>query len=222
MKTTIKYCTLLFLGLALLTCQNNEKAQTGGETLEITTDFTGSADFTVDTQMSEIGWKATELGTGGHKGKIKLQDGVLKVRDNELVGGTVTIDMSTITTSDLEGEWKTKLENHLKSDDFFAIETYPTASFEIASVNPVDTTGGFSHMVAGNLQIKDITQSITFPANIRIVNNSVLATSRPFMIDRTEWGVNHRSGLLGTIKDKIIDDEVRITLKIRGIAPEAQ
>ena len=222
MNKLMNYCAILLLGLGMLACQNGEKAQTGGETLEVNTDFTGSADFVVDNRMSEVGWKATELGAGGHNGKIKLRDGVLKVRDNELIGGTVTIDMSTITATDLEGEWKTKLENHLKNEDFFAIETYPTASFEIASVSPVDTINGASHLVSGNLQIKDITKSISFPANIRIVNNSVLATSQPFVIDRTEWGVTHRSGMMGTIKDKIIDDQVRITLKVRGLAPQVQ
>lgn len=222
MNKLTNYGAIMLLGIGILACQNNEKAQTGGATMDITTDFTGSADFAVDSRMSEVDWKATELGIGGHRGKIKLRDGVLKVKNNELIGGIVTIDMSTITTTDLEGEWKTKLENHLKNEDFFAVETYPTASFEIASVSPVDTISGASHLVAGNLQIKDITKSITFPANIRIVNNSVLATSQPFVIDRTEWGVSHRSGLMGTVQDKIIDDEVKITLKVRGLAPQVQ
>lgn len=222
MNKLMYFGTILVMGLSILACQNSEKAQTGGETMEVSTDFTGSADFGVDNRMSEISWKATELGTGGHQGKIKLQDGVLKVRDNELIGGTVTIDMNTLSVTDLEGDRQAKLEGHLKNDDFFSVPTFPTASFEIASVSPVDTINGATHLIAGNLQIKDITKSVSFPANIRFVGDAILATSQPFMINRTEWGVNYRSGLLGTVKDRIIDDEVRISLKVRGLAPQVQ
>lgn len=222
MNKLIYFGTFLILGLSIMACHNGEKAQTGGETMEVTTDFSGSADFGIDSRMSEVNWKATELGTGGHQGKIKLQDGVLKVRDNELIGGAVTIAMNTLSVTDLEGDRQAKLEGHLKNDDFFSVPTFPTASFEIATVTPVDTINGATHMIAGNLQIKDITKSVSFPAYIRFVGDAVLATSQPFMIDRTEWGVNYRSGLLGTIKDRIIDDEVRISLKVRGLAPQAQ
>lgn len=220
MKFILNVMMILALGLSILGCQGKEKADSAGEALEVNTDFSGSADFIVDPTFSEVSWKATELGAGGHKGIIKMQGGALKVKDNELVGGTVNIDMSTINATDLEGDRKSRLEGHLMNEDFFAVESYPMASFEIASITPVDTIDGATHLVAGNLQLKDVTKSVDFPANIKIVDNSVLATSLPFMIDRTEWGVNYRSGLLGTVKDKIIDDEVRVSIKVRGLLPE--
>jgi len=212
----------LLLGMSLFACQNGETAQKGGTSIEVTTDFTDAADFSVDTEVSTISWKATELGTGGHAGQIQLSGGILKVKDNELIGGSVTIDMNSISSTDLEGEWKGKLEGHLKNEDFFSVATHPLASFEIASVKPVDTISGAAYLVTGNLQIKDVTKSIAFPANIRFRNGTLLATSLPFVIDRTEWGVTYRSGLLGTVKDKIIDDEVKISLKVRGLPPQVQ
>ena len=39
--------------------------------------------------------------------------------------------MSTITATDLEGEYKGKLEGHLKSDDFFGVEKFPTATLAL-------------------------------------------------------------------------------------------
>ena len=45
---------------------------------------------------------------------------------------TFIIDMSTITNTDLEdAEYNAKLVNHLKSDDFFGVEKFPTAKLEI-------------------------------------------------------------------------------------------
>jgi polyisoprenoid-binding protein YceI len=221
MKKILNFLTLLILGLGVVACQGGETttSETANETVEVTTDFSGSADFMVDPRFSEISWKATELGIGGHSGKILLQNGSLKVKDGDLLGGKVTINMASITSTDLEGESKGKLERHFKNEDFFAVETYPTASFEIASIVPADTISGASHMVTGNLQIKDITKAVKFPANVRIAGDAVLATSMPFIINRTDWGVNYRSGIMGTLKDKIIDDEVKLTIKVRALLP---
>lgn len=128
--------------------------------------------------------------------------------------------MNSLTVTDLQGESKGKLEGHLKADDFFGAETYPTASFEIADIITVDTISGATHMLSGNLTIKDITKSVSFPTQVRVLEDAILATTLPFKINRTEWGVNYRSGLMGTIKDKIIEDEIGLTLKVRATLPK--
>ncbi|GAB5552098.1 MAG: hypothetical protein Sapg2KO_16890 [Saprospiraceae bacterium] len=184
-------------------------------------DFAGSADFQVDTRMSTIEWRGTQnVSNKTHTGNLSLKEGTLLVKEGQLVGGKVMIDMNSITVTDLKGNSKGKLEGHLKADDFFGAETYPTATFEIASITPVDTIGGATHMLAGNLTIKDITKSVSFPTQVRMVEDAVLATTLPFKINRTEWGVNYRSGLMGTIKDKIIEDEIGLTLKVRATLPK--
>ena len=44
--------------------------------------------------------------------------------------------MTSMTNTDLGGEYGDKLIGHLKSDDFFGVETYPTATLEIVSSTP--------------------------------------------------------------------------------------
>lgn len=209
---------LLAFSLILAACQNNPESDSSEEALEVNKEnFAGSTDFQIDTRMSTVSWKGTQnVSNKTHTGNIKVKDGTLKVKDGQLVGGKVMIDMNSLIVTDLQGTSKGKLEGHLKADDFFSVESYPTASFEIADITPVDTIGGASHIVSGNLTIKDITKSISFPTQVRMVEDAVLATSLPFKINRTEWGVNHRSGLMGTIKDKIIEDEVGLSLKVRA------
>lgn len=213
---------LLAFSLFLAACQNNSESDSSGETLEINKeDFAGSADFQVDTRMSTVAWKGTQnVSNKIHTGNLKVKDGTLKVKDGQLVGGKVMIDMNSLTVTDLKGESKGKLEGHLKADDFFSVESYPTASFEIATITPVDTIGGVSHILSGNLTIKDITKSVSFPTQVRMVEDAILATTLPFTINRTEWGVNHRAGLMGTIKDKIIEDEIGLSLKVRATLPK--
>lgn len=222
MKMTRNGLLFLAFSLFLVACQNDDGSSTSGDKLKVDKEnFAGSADFTVDTRMSTVGWKGTQnISNKTHTGNIKLKDGVLKVKDGQLVGGKVSIDMSTLNVTDLQGEYKGKLEGHLKSDDFFGVETYPTAIFEIADITPVDTIGGATHMIGGNLTIRDITKSVYFPTQVRIIGDAVLATTLPFEINRTDWGVNYNAGILGTIKDEIIEDEVGLTLKVRATLPK--
>jgi polyisoprenoid-binding protein YceI len=222
MKVNRNGLLLLTLVTLLGACQNGAKESTSGDALTVEKEnFAGSANFVVDTKLSTVEWKGTQkVSDKKHTGKISLQEGTLYVKDGSLQGGKVTIDMASLIVTDLEGNGKAKLEGHLKSEDFFIVETYPTATFEIASITPVDSIGGATHMVSGNLKMKDITKSVSFPAQVRISGNTVLATTIPFQINRNEWGVDHRSGILGTIKDKIIEDEVTLTLKVRAVLPQ--
>ncbi|MEM6378755.1 MAG: YceI family protein [Bacteroidota bacterium] len=222
MKKAHNWLFLLAFTLFIAACQNNDNASSSGEALEVDkASFSGSADFQVDTRMSIVGWKGTQnVSNKAHTGKLSLSDGTLYVKDGELVGGKVTIDMNSLTVTDLEGEYKGKLEGHLKSDDFFGVTTYPAATFEIATITPVDTISGATHVIAGNLTMRDITKSISFPSQVRIEDKAVSATTLPFQINRTEWEVNYNAGFLGTVKDKIIEDEVSLNLKVRATLPE--
>src|SRR5688572_11619432 len=93
-------------------------------------------EFKVDTKLSSMEWVGKKV-TGQHNGTISLSSGEVKVEHGTLVGGTFEINMTTLANSDLQGEYKGKLETHLKSDDFFGVEKHPKAKFEITSVTPI-------------------------------------------------------------------------------------
>src|SRR6478609_7649535 len=87
--------------------------------------------YAVDTAKSIIKWTGKKV-TGKHNGSIKIQSGELKVVNNVVTGGTITIDMKSIVNEDLtDKESNQKLIGHLKSPDFFDVEKHPTATFEI-------------------------------------------------------------------------------------------
>jgi len=56
------------------------------------------------------------------------------MEDGKLIGGEFTADMTSINVTDLEGDSKEKLTGHLRSDDFFGVETHKTAKFVITTV----------------------------------------------------------------------------------------
>jgi polyisoprenoid-binding protein YceI len=147
----------------------------------------------VNTAASTLGWIGTKP-SGKHNGTIGISEGALSVKKNQITGGNFILDMTKIVDTDMEGKGKEGLEGHLKSPDFFDVAKFPTASFEIASISPIGDQkpllAGATHQVVGNLTMKGITKSISFPAVLAVSKKAVSATSN-FNIDRTEWGINY-------------------------------
>jgi len=167
----------------------------------ITFSFTGIEDGKkeIKTDKSSITWKGYKV-TGTHEGQISIKSGHLDFNEGKLTSGEFTIDMTTIVNTDLEGEYKGKLEGHLKSDDFFGVEEFPTANLIF---NKVKSTGNNVYEVSGDLTIKDQTQPVTF--KISISGNKATADLK---IDRTKFGVKYRStSFFDDLKDKAIYDE---------------
>lgn len=166
--------------------------------------------YDIDVQQSEITWKGEKV-AGEHLGTIQLKEGSLALEDGKLVGGNFTIDMSTISNTDLEGEQKGKLEGHLKSDDFFGVETYPTATLTITEVTPeADNT----YQITGDLTIKDKTHEIQFPATVSSKGNQVTAEAS-ITVDRSEYDVRYGSGsFFDNLGDKVIYDDFHLQVSL--------
>ena len=136
--------------------------------------------------------------------------------NNELTGGKLVLDMTTIQPDDQDEEGNTKLGTHLKSEDFFMVDKYPEAIFEITNVTAgVDANNkdlvmkDATHTISGNLQLKETSKSITVPAKVSMSDASVTVDSE-FNIDRTQWGINYRSEK--SLGDKLIDPIMNIKI----------
>ncbi len=165
-----------------------------------------STDKQVNVKDSNITWKGYKV-TGEHAGTIALKEGSLIFDDNTLSGGSFTIDMTSITVTDLEGESKGKLEGHLKSDDFFGIENHPTATFKITKVEGKNG----KYKVTGALTIKGITNTNTF--DLTVGENSATAALK---IDRSKYDVRYGStSFFDGLKDKAIYDEFDLNVNLK-------
>lgn len=160
----------------------------------------------VKTEKSKVIWKAYKV-TGSHVGTITLKEGSLIFKKDKLIGGKFTIDMTTITNTDLEGENKQKLEGHLKSDDFFGVKTYPTSTLIFKKVKAI---GKNSYKVFGNLTIKGITNAINF--DVSIYGKKATASLR---VDRAKYNVRYGStSFFDNLKDKAIYDEFDLIIDL--------
>ena len=160
----------------------------------------------VKTENSKVTWKGYKV-TGSHQGVISIKSGYLNFDNEILKGGNFKIDMSTITVTDLEGEYKGKLEGHLKSDDFFGVTKFPSASLNFTKVK---STGKNSYKVTGDITIKGKTETISF--NLSIYGNKANTSLK---IDRTKFDVRYGSAsFFDGLKDKAIYDEFDLVVDL--------
>lgn len=198
-----------------------------------------AATYTIDTSASQLNWNGFKP-TGRHMGTIAIKDGNIAVEDGQVVGGSFTIDLNVIDVQDLQGEHRDKLTNHLKSQDFFYTEKFPTARFEITKVEAYNSGAIASaeeddnmavvvnneevseykidnptHTVTGNLTMRDTTLSISFPAEIKVTDNYVEAQAK-FNLDRTKWKVsyNDEGDPVRVAQDKFIYNTVNVGFDI--------
>ena len=166
--------------------------------------------YLVDTTNSTIEWIGSTPGNYKHNGTIKLTNGQFTVNNDQLISGRFTININSISNLDQTGKDKTNLEGHLKNEDFFEVGKFPFGNFEITEIKN-DSTG---QKAVGNLTLKEKTNSIEIPVTIKIDEKFISAESATFSIDRTKWGIVYNSGIIGTIKDDLINDEIQLKLKI--------
>jgi polyisoprenoid-binding protein YceI len=160
----------------------------------------------VNKSASSVAWLAKKV-TGEHNGTVGISSGALNVNGNKLIGGNFTIDLKTIKALDItDPGYNQKFIGHITSGDFFEIEKFPTASFVITKVA--------GNQVTGNLTVKGITKSITFPAEIAVKGGKVTAKAN-ITIDRTDFNIKYGSKkFFDSIGDKAIYDDFALTVSL--------
>ena len=169
----------------------------------------GSAAFAaeIDVTQSTIKWKGSKITGSNHYGLVSPKTSELKVEDGKVVSGTVVIDMTSLTVTDIEGEKAQKFLRHMMNQDFFEVDKFPTATLEIK-----ESKDG---QMAGELTIKGISKPFTFPFTMQDGKYVGKTT-----FDRTKYGVIYKSGnFFKDLGDKVINDDVEIEFEI-ALKPE--
>ncbi len=167
-------------------------------------------DGSVDLEKSTVNWTGYKV-TGKHYGTVNLKSADLSIEGAQIKGSFV-IDMTSIATKDISGGGAAKLDGHLKSGDFFGVEKYPEARFEITSSNPGKVDGTVK--VRGNLTIKETTAPISFLVSMTEDGDYTVATAE-ITVDRTTYDVRYGSGkFFDNLGDKAIYDDFDLTVTL--------
>ena len=161
----------------------------------------------INVEKSIIKWNAKKV-TGEHSGTVNFQDGALIFKKGKVTGGNFTVDMTSLITTDLTGDWKTKLEGHLKSDDFFSTEKFKTSTLVFKKI-AAKAKGVYT--VTGDLTIKGITNPVTF--DLAVKGNTATTVVK---IDRTKYNIKYGSkSFFESIGDKAINDDFDLTVNLQ-------
>jgi len=175
-------------------------------TLVLSSLTNGQEKLTAIKEKSKLSWLGEKV-TGQHSGSINLQSGWINWMDNKIVSGEFDIDMSSI--KDAEGS--ERLEGHLKSEDFFGVEKYPTSKLVITGSSPFEKGSG---LVKGNLTIKGVTNPIEFRATMQKVEEGTWFYTN-IIIDRSKYNVRYGSGsFFDNLGDKTIYDEFKLKVNL--------
>ncbi len=214
---------LLMSAVLVFNACKNEKGSKDFEEAEDTVKATmEGTQYKLDSMTSTIAWHATKVG-GEHRGTVQLKEGSIYVNEGKVTGGFFVIDMNSIVCVDLEGDFKDKLERHLKgleednADDFFNVRKYPTAKFTIEKISQTTGDPEANSMVYGDLEIKGVSRPASFKGNVGVNEDNVLLQAKGIVIDRTEFGVNYNSKkIFPNLMDNIIDDNFTIAAGFVG------
>jgi len=159
-----------------------------------------------DIEKTTLRWLGERV-IGQEAGTIRLNDGWLEWRDNKIVSGEFTIDMTTIKDSKANA----KLEGHLKSDDFFGVEKFPTSKLIITGSESFER--GYAP-VRGNLTIKGITNPIEFKAVMQKKEEGTRFYAN-VIFDRAKYNVRYGSGtFFDNLGDRTIFDEIKVIVDL--------
>lgn len=148
--------------------------------------FENSNAIPIDTTTSTFEFEGFALdGKKSHVGIFQTWEGNLYKENDEIIGFSGLIQADSVKT-DSGG-----LDNHLKNDDFFDVEVYPTIEFITTDLTDTEATG--------DLTFHGVTNSITFP--IAKTSNTLNAE---FLLDTTPFNLKYTG----------INKEVRLTLNL--------
>lgn len=218
MKSLRSLALVALLASTFTACNNTpagEKTE-AHDAQQVQTPATTTADAYKLTKGT-IKWEGAKP-TGKHAGTLSVSEGAIQVANGAITGGKFTIDMASVNCTDLTGTDKAKLEGHLKSPDFFAVDSFPKATFEITKVAALPAAAAdATHTLSGNLTLRGVTKNVDLKAKVAIADGKLTATTPAFVIDRTSWNVRYGSKKLdASLKDKFINDDMGLAIELEA------
>jgi polyisoprenoid-binding protein YceI/rhodanese-related sulfurtransferase len=175
--------------------------------------------YELDTETSVVRWTGRNL-FNHHHGTIKLATGNIEVEDGVLQSARFKLDMNSIACEDLvDTAYNAMLIRHLRDDDFFAVDRFPTAEFICDRADPLPscTPGTPNYTLHGTMTLRGVTKPLSFPAVIAAADTDHLTGQAQFELDRTQFGSHYGSGRLFAFLGKhVVNDHVHLHIKLHA------
>lgn len=165
--------------------------------------------FVFDETHTDILFAVSHLGFSNTWGRFNSSEGTVMIDPDAPENATVeiTIDAASIDTN------HAKRDAHLRGEDFFDVETFPTISYQSTSV---ETTGENTAIVTGDLTLHGVTRPVALDVTLIKMGPSPAAPDKTIAgfsartaIKRSDFGMSYGTPVLG--------DEVQLIFEIDAI-----
>ncbi len=167
--------------------------------------------WTLDPSHTEASFTVRHAGISKVRGTVAVTSGTIVVGE-DMASSSVeaTLDPSTITTGDANRD------GHLKSADFFEVETYPTWSFVSTGVR----AEGAAYLVAGDLTIHGVTKPVELETlfngtAVDPYGNTRAGFEASVTVLRKDFGLTWNTALAAG--GVLVGDKVKIELDVSAI-----
>jgi polyisoprenoid-binding protein YceI len=172
-----------------------------------------TGDYTIDPAHSRIGFTVRHAMVTNVRGEFTEYEGKLHLdgADPAKSSAELVIKVASINTS------QAQRDEHLRTGDFFAAETYPEITFRSTSAEEV---GDDTYRLHGDLTIKDVTRPVTLDLEFTGAATDLYGANRVGFeggttVDRTDWGLSYNAALeTGGV---LISEKVKLVLDISAV-----
>lgn len=214
MRKMVPFIAAILLTSAAVACKNptkNVEPAVVADAVEVAPVEQAEAPVATQTialnsENTKVTWIGSKV-TGAHDGGFNTVSGEMTVAGTvDSIRGHIDIDVTSIYSDE------DKLTEHLRSGDFFSVEQYPSAKFVVTNIGEEGDEG--KRVVTGNLTLRGVEKSITFPAAIAVTDTNVTFEAL-FKINRKDFGIVYDGQA-----DDLIRDDVAIEFKVDAARPQ--
>lgn len=164
--------------------------------------------YKFDTVHTQIIFFVSHLGFSISEGEFLEFDGFIEFNHDELTKSKVEVVVDTNSIDMDDKKW----DDHMKNEDFFHVEKYPTMTFKSTNI---DVTGEKTAKITGDLTILETTKPVT----LDVIFNK--AGKHPFgdkyaagwsattSLKRSDYGMKYGLPMIG--------DDVEIRIEVEAI-----
>ena len=169
--------------------------------------------YAVDPSHSRLGFTVRHMGFSKVRGSFEQFEGVVRMAPGDLatLKTEATIQAPSITTTEAQRD------AHLRSADFFDVETYPTITFKSTGVQGVS---GDAFTLVGTFTMHGVTKTVELAGRYLGEGRDPWGGTRvafeaEMRLNRKEYGLNWNALLeAGGV---LVSEEVEITLEIQAV-----
>ncbi|WP_375490599.1 YceI family protein [uncultured Jatrophihabitans sp.] len=169
--------------------------------------------YTIDPAHSRFGFVARHAMVTKVRGGFNEFEGTTHIDGDDPSKSDVNITLQ-VKSVDTRNEQR---DGHLRTNDFFDVETYPTITFRSTSI---EHDGGNDFQVTGDLTIKDVTKSVTIPLEFQgsakdPFGNDRIGFEGSLPVVRSEYNIAFNAALeTGGV---LVSDKVTLEFEISAI-----